>query len=466
MVVEHSLLQDGSDQFIVRPKKWPKNGRTFPLTIMKSNSKTKKPPASKNTAAYWQQKVFREEKHDPKGNSQDKSPHWVSAHYYVRIQVGTERRKFRLESTTAEEAGKESAKLYLQISANGWPAKKTRKSVVSDTATNEREGSVGQWIAAATLHAKVRENTAKKYAESLRTIVGDIIELSKSRKKECRAKIDNFLLDDLTSDKIRAWIIKRTDATGRNVGQIRRANTTTRTLVVNARSLFTSAIQESMGIAIEKQRNPFRSLKLPRKTILRYTSKFDARLLLSKATDELSKVHNGIDTESRYEQWKILYLALVAGLRYREIDNLRVQDVSPSIRKISIRTHDDYEPKTEASEADVTVSKGAAKVLEQMLSKTKGKWVVADGKSKKAAAYRTGAHHEKLLDWLRNYEERGIKPLADIHKPLHELRKEAGTLVNSQHGLYEAKDFLRHSDIATTAAYYVGSKGEITTGLS
>ena len=436
---------------------------------MNPKSKSKKPPASKNTAAYWQQKVFREEKYDPKDDSPEKIPLWVSAHFYVRMQVGTERRKFRLKSTTAEDAGTESAKLYREISANGWPAKKVRKSAVSALESNERkesEGSVGQWISSATLHAKVRENTAKKYAESLRTIVGDIIELSKARKKECRAKIDNFLLDDLTSDKIRAWILKRTDATGRNVSQVRRANTTARTLLVNARSLFTSAIQESMGISIEKQRNPFRSLKLPRKTVLRYTSKFDARLLLSKAAEELSENYNGIDTESRYEQWKILYLALVAGLRYREIDNLRVQDVSPSIRKISIRAHGDYAPKTESSEAEVTVSEGAAKILEQMLKKTKGKWVVADGKSKKAAAYRTGAHHEKLLDWLRNYEERGIKPLADIHKPLHELRKEAGTLVKSQHGLLEAKDFLRHSDIATTAAYYVGSKGEITTGLS
>jgi hypothetical protein len=67
---------------------------------------------------------------------------------------------------------------------------------------------------------------------------------------------------------------------------------------------------------------------------------------------------------------------------------------------------------------------------------------------------------------LRAYEERGIQPFSDVPKPIHELRKEAGTLVNSQHGLNEAKNFLRHSSIATTAAYYVGSKGDITTGLS
>lgn len=413
--------------------------------------------------------MFREEKYDPQDDSPEKIPYWVSAHFYVRMQVGTERRKFRLKSTTAEEAGKESAKLYREISANGWPAKKVRKSAVSALESNERkesEGSVGQWISSATMNAKVRKDTAKKYAESLRTIVGDILELSGSRKKESRTKIDEFLLDDLTRDTIRAWILKRTDATGKDAIQVRRASNTTRTLLVNARSLFTSTIQESMEIPPEKQRKPFQSVKLPRKSITRYTSKFDARLLLAKAADELSEGSTDEDSASKFEQWKILYLALVAGLRYREIDNLRKQDVSPSTRKVSIRTHGEYEPKTEASEADVTVSDGAAKILEQMLSKTKGKWMITEARSKKATSYRTGAHHERLLEWLRNYEERGIKPLADVHKPLHELRKEAGTLVNSQYDLNEAKNFLRHSDIATTAAYYVGSKGEITTGLS
>lgn len=78
------------------------------------------------------------------------------------------------------------------------------------------------------------------------------------------------------------------------------------------------------------------------------------------------------------------------------------------------------------------------------------------------------SYHDAILRWLRKYEERGIRPFADIPKPLHELRKEAGTLVNSQRGLNEAKNFSRHSSISisTPAAYYVGSTGNITTGLS
>ena len=436
---------------------------------MNPSSKTKKPPASKYTAAYWQQKVFREEKRDTQDDSPKQNPNWVSAHYYVRMQVGSERRKFRLKSTTAEEAGKESAKLYREISANGWPAKKVRKSPVSIKATNEPnqpEGSVGTWIALATKQTKVRKETIKKYAESLRTIVGDILGISGSRKIEIRRQIEEFLLDDLTNDKIRAWILKRTDAKGKDVSQIRRSNNTARTLLVNARSLFTPTLQEEMGISPNNFRNPFQNIKLPRKSTTRYTSKFDARLLLDRAANDLGEGDAGGNSSSKFEQWKILYLALVAGLRYREIDNLRKQDVSPSTRKISVVPHGKYAPKTLASEADVTVSEGAAKVLEQMQARTKGDWFVTKAESIKPSSYRTGAHHDKLLAWLRNYEERGIKPLADVHKPLHELRKEAGTLVNSQHGLNEAKNFLRHSDISTTAAYYVGSKGEITTGLS
>jgi integrase len=187
---------------------------------------------------------------------------------------------------------------------------------------------------------------------------------------------------------------------------------------------------------------------------------------LEAASRELGTVDSTEEGSSdRLEQWKILYLALVAGLRYREIDNLRVRDVSPENRRISIRSHGEYQPKTLSSEADVTVSEHAGSVLKDMLRRTKGDWFISESKSSKSPQYRTGAHHDALLGWLRNYEERGIKPLAESHKPLHELRKEAGTLVNSQFGLNEAKTILRHSSITTTAAYYLGSKGEITTGL-
>jgi integrase len=444
-------------------------------TRMKQKAQKPKPPASKTTASYWQQKVFREKKFDASdesvsdfanGAEPDKQPTWVSAKFYVRMQVGDERRKFSLKASVAEEAGKEAAALYREILSNGWPDKKTKGGKSTTARSVDERNTIGGWIEAATAKASVREDTAKKYSESLRTIVGDIMSLSRARKPEDRRKIDQFPVDGLTREVLNAWIEKRVDAAGKDVVKAKRARNTVRALIANAKALFTPPLQEAMGIKEEKHKLPFRGLKLPPRSTTRYTSKFDAHLLLEQAASDLGGAKFVGKDPGRFEMWKILYLAIVAGLRYREIDNLRKEDVSPSTRRISIRAHGEYEPKTHASEADITVSENAAKLLESMIKKTKGVWFVTEARSNRSPAYRTGAHHDAIVTWLRNYEERGVKPLADVHKPLHELRKEAGTLVNSQHGLNEAKNFLRHSSITTTAAYYLGSKGDITTGLS
>jgi integrase len=62
--------------------------------------------------------------------------------------------------------------------------------------------------------------------------------------------------------------------------------------------------------------------------------------------------------------------------------------------------------------------------------------------------YRAKAVFERLSGWLRAH---GVT----ARKPIHELRKEFGSMVNRKHGLSAASDQLRHSGIATTAAYYM-----------
>jgi hypothetical protein len=476
-------------------EKWPKifakKPPLPPLTNLDMTVKTKKttrPPLSKASAQYWQRKVFREIKYGAPDAFGNRQVVWQSPNYYVRMQAGDQRRKVRLRATVAESAGREALAIYLDVRQQGWPeeparvARKKTKAPVSSGRSEIPPGeftapatgptlspgkpgvTVGQWIGAALAKVPVRPVSGKKYAESLRTIVADILGLSKKRTAIDRQKIDHYPLDNLTTEVLKAWMEKRAMAAGADVIKIRRSNNTVRTLVANAKGLFTMTVQEEMGIAAEEIREPFSKLRLPRKSTSRYSSRFDARALLEKAALELGAA-SGKD-ESAFEQWKILYLALVAGLRYREIDNLRKRDVSVKLRKIMVVAHGDYQPKTDASEAEVTVSEDAAAVLERMLARTPGPWFVGEARSNRNPAYRSGRHHDNLLVWLRNYQEQGVRPFFDIHKPLHELRKEAGTLVNSQHGLSEARNFLRHNSIITTASYYVGSKGEITTGLS
>ncbi|MDA1278102.1 MAG: hypothetical protein O2960_29245, partial [Verrucomicrobia bacterium] len=72
--------------------------------------------------------------------------------------------------------------------------------------------------------------------------------------------------------------------------------------------------------------------------------------------------------------------------------------------------------------------------------------------------YRCEPIFDRLNEWLRS---KGVT----ANKPLHELRKEIGALVATQHGIYAASRFLRHSDITTTARHYAEHKARISVGL-
>jgi hypothetical protein len=60
----------------------------------------------------------------------------------------------------------------------------------------------------------------------------------------------------------------------------------------------------------------------------------------------------------------------------------------------------------------------------------------------------------KLIDWLLS---KGVKS----SRPIHELRKEIGSLIADEHGIYAASRFIRHADIRITAAIYLDKKRRI-----
>ena len=50
----------------------------------------------------------------------------------------------------------------------------------------------------------------------------------------------------------------------------------------------------------------------------------------------------------------------------------------------------------------------------------------------------------------------------DTMKPLHTMRKEIGSIIASEHGIFEASRYLRHSDIRITSAIYADKKKTVT----
>jgi hypothetical protein len=73
----------------------------------------------------------------------------------------------------------------------------------------------------------------------------------------------------------------------------------------------------------------------------------------------------------------------------------------------------------------------------------------------KAGRYRCNPVFKTVLAWLRKH---GV----DGHKPLHTLRKEIGSIIASEHGIFEASRYLRHADIHITSAFYADKKKTIT----
>lgn len=73
-------------------------------------------------------------------------------------------------------------------------------------------------------------------------------------------------------------------------------------------------------------------------------------------------------------------------------------------------------------------------------------------------AYRAEGTHQRLMTWLRAHS------VTDA-RPLHTMRKEIGSIVATEHGLFAAQRYLRHSTPTITAAIYADVKKPITTGL-
>ena len=74
------------------------------------------------------------------------------------------------------------------------------------------------------------------------------------------------------------------------------------------------------------------------------------------------------------------------------------------------------------------------------------------------STYRCKKTFDGLTAWLRG---KGV----DAQKPLHELRKEFGSVIANEHGIYAASLALRHTDIGITTRHYADKRRRVTAGF-
>ena len=147
-----------------------------------------------------------------------------------------------------------------------------------------------------------------------------------------------------------------------------------------------------------------------------------------------------------------MLLALAAGLRRGEIDSLAWPQIDFKRALIRVEATESASLKTADSRGEVPIDPEVVAILRGFRAKATGPFVIEAeggeyGPRLWGRHYRADAVFTRLNHWLRKH---GVT----ARKPLDELRKELGSLITAEHGIYAASRVLRHSNVATTAAHY------------
>ena len=413
----------------------------------------------KSDERYWQSRVFHHKRADSKGEEvADKT-------YSIRISHSGRRQYFQLHTANKKQAGRKAKDIYLLLKAKGWDEALSEHK--PKTVEVIKGATIGELIRVYTEHSAVPAKTKANYARALRSVVAGIKNISGDKKRfdyvnggadKWRAKVDAVKLSDITMVKLNKWIGAYVESRGTDPVKKISATRTVNSYIRYCRSLFSIKVIAYLKTELElPDVSPFHEVDLLKSKGkgMKYNSTFSIENLSMKARDELP----GIEQD---QQWLIFMLAVSAGMRRNEIDKLMWKQIIFSKNIINLEATKYFSPKSEGSGTEVSIDPELTEMLRGYKARIKGEFVikekVAPRMKSKVAHYRANRHFIELIKWLK---KNGV----DDRKPLHALRKEAGSLVNQEHGLVAASQFLRHADIQVTAAHYIDTPKEITSGL-
>ena len=411
---------------------------------------------AKTDARYWKPRLFQNT------YTRNGERHALKS-WCIRLSHGGRRETINFHTPNQTVAATRAAQAYKMVIAEGWAAvlEAWKPEIVTRPAT------VGEFIAAASAVCMARPATIRCYVGSLRLIVSESEKLTGGKSRfnghqgggaaKWRARIDSLPLASLTPAKVQAWRVERLRAAGENPVTQRSAKTTINTTIRQAKTLFSPKILRHIDASLELPPNPFEGVEFFERASMRYVSKIDTRKLIETAKEEL-----GQDAE-RFEEWKAFVLLMFAGLRKNELDKLRWESVDFTAGILRIEDHDGFKAKCEASKDAVELDREIVAMLRGWRADDpEGLYVLRSRATVRVfgrlVEYRAAGTFERLGDWLKT---QGIT----ARKPIHELRKEAGSIVAQRHGIYAASRFLRHSDISITSAHCVDKKERVTVGL-
>ena len=238
-------------------------------------------------------------------------------------------------------------------------------------------------------------------------------------------------------EKYRSVQIKRS---GSDAQQVESAKISANACIRNASAIFGRRMLKYYKDFKLPDPLPFSEISTLKERHPRYRSNFSITEVLAKAKEELK-----VEDPSCYV---MIFLAAYAGLRRGEISALTWEQVDFDSYRIWIHTTSDFRPKAANSEYPVDIPENFAKELAGYRSLGFNEHYVLPG-SENNSRLRCRELTKRVVTWLR---KNGV----DDKKPLHALRKEAGSYIFQITGsIDKASKFLRN-DRRTAERHYVG----------
>lgn len=380
--------------------------------------------------------------------------------YSCRFSFKGRRVQVCLNTPNHREAAKKAAELYGKIVNEGWEVGLATYRP-EENPGNPTCATVGDLIEAALRISSARRQSLDTYVKAFRRIVSEIKGITEERKFDSlgggtakwREKVDAVALDSITPVDILAWKNAKLRAAEADLLAKRRTTVTVNSTIRNAKALFGRKILPFLQQTLQlPDPLPFEGVSLEKSPSMRYVSKIDAFAILGRAKEEMA--------DADPEAFKVLILALVCGLRRSEIDNLlwRAFDFANSV--LRVEASEFHELKSEDSAGEIDLDAETVALFRGHRSKSPTSIFVIESPNKprnqtKSRGYRCDSIFNRVLTWLRAQGVGGLKPL-------HTMRKEIGSIIASEHGIFEASRYLRHSDIRITSAIYADKKKVVT----
>jgi integrase len=396
-----------------------KSGET--LAAAKSATKVQQAPPSKLSSAYWVNRVYR--------RSEDAS----SGFWWVQVQHGGKRHATSLGTSDRRVAASKAAAFYGDVRSKGWDFALSSLDPERHAQRSRSGITVGDVVRVLEA-ADMRTTTRFAYMSCLRWWSARHLEIKPGAKEfgrrsdEWRGKVDGVALACFTQERVERIRDKHIAGAAGDVATERRARVSVKAYLRNAKAALGAA--EKLGRLTIPLPRPFAGVAVTGAVVLPYRSRIDPAALLRSAASEL--------TAEDPDVYRVLLLALGAGLRRSEIANLRWRAVDFQSGRIWIEASGGWAPKTADSEAAVDVDPGLLFELAKYRSGPEDTVVAPDAL-------------EHAIRWLRKH---GVTS----NKPLHTLRKEFGSIVAHSADLLTASRQLRHSSLAVTAGVYVESR--------